>query len=95
MSAKGIHAINNAIAAALGLPKNIKSFELRCAVNEIPACTVEMLILDLKNDVEQIKTKMVHYELREVEAPPETISPELLDKIIDKFDLTGKKTPVA
>ena len=60
MSAEiGNSALGNALLKALGLPKNVVSFELRVAVDEVITCKVEMLPNDI--NAEDFKLAMAEH----------------------------------
>ena len=68
MSAEiGHGALGNALAKALGLPKNIVSFELRVAVGKIITCKVELLPDDI--NAEDFKLAMDEYVITKRNKP--------------------------
>ena len=54
------------IANALGLPKNLRSFVLRVAYNEVITCTAEIVLDSIDGDA--FETALVEYVLIEKQA---------------------------
>lgn len=68
MSAEiGHGALGNALAKALGLPKNIVSFELRVAVDEVITCKVGLLPDNI--NAEDFKLAMAEYVITKGNKP--------------------------